>query len=184
VPAEPLIVTAALDPAAQAYFDRLRTEHFPPDRNFLAAHVTLFHALPGEYVVRIRARLERAVSRPGPDVEVCEVCFLGRGVAYGLRSADLEAVRAELAADWRSWLSPQDAQRWRPHITVQNKVAPAQARALQAELAEGFQPLSVKAAGLLLWRYEGGPWSPVSSHPFGADGKRPVPPLVAESTGR
>ena len=30
----------------QAAFDRLRTAHFPPERNQLAAHLTLFHHLP------------------------------------------------------------------------------------------------------------------------------------------
>lgn len=45
---QPLIVTLALDEQAQARFDALRSRHFPPDRNVLDAHVTLFHALPGE----------------------------------------------------------------------------------------------------------------------------------------
>src|SRR6476469_7699644 len=44
----PLIVTLLLDDAAQQRFDALRTAHFPAERNHLAAHVTLFHALPGE----------------------------------------------------------------------------------------------------------------------------------------
>jgi hypothetical protein len=44
----PLIVTALLDEAAQERFDRLRREHFPPERNHLAAHLTLFHRLPDD----------------------------------------------------------------------------------------------------------------------------------------
>ena len=42
---QPLIVTLALDEAAEARFDGLRQEHFPLERNHLRAHVTLFHAL-------------------------------------------------------------------------------------------------------------------------------------------
>ena len=44
---EPLVVTLLLEPSAQERFDRVRAAHFPAERNHLAAHVTLFHALPG-----------------------------------------------------------------------------------------------------------------------------------------
>ena len=44
----PLIVTALLDEVAQERFDRLRREHFPPERNQLDAHLTLFHRLPDD----------------------------------------------------------------------------------------------------------------------------------------
>ncbi|WP_204248378.1 hypothetical protein [Hymenobacter sp. PAMC 26628] len=43
----PLILTLALDTDSQAYFDELRRQHFPAKINYLAAHVTLFHHLPG-----------------------------------------------------------------------------------------------------------------------------------------
>ena len=42
----PLIVTATLPPSEFAWADALRRAHFPPERNYLQAHVTLFHALP------------------------------------------------------------------------------------------------------------------------------------------
>lgn len=45
-----------------------------------------------------------------------------------------------------------------PHVTVQNKVAPQAARALLAELQAGFSPFTMRAEGLNLWRYLGGPW--------------------------
>jgi hypothetical protein len=41
------VVTLLLDDGAQRRFDRLREAYFPPERNHVAAHVTLFHALPG-----------------------------------------------------------------------------------------------------------------------------------------
>ena len=42
----PLIVTAELPDDVLAWADGLRRAHFPPERNWLVAHVTLFHALP------------------------------------------------------------------------------------------------------------------------------------------
>jgi 2'-5' RNA ligase len=163
---EPLIVTLLLDDATQQRFDRLREQHFPPERNHLAAHVTLFHALPGEHLDAVRADLTEAADRPGFDVDVTGVRFLGRGVAYALESAEVAAVRGGLARAWRSWLTPQDAQRHAPHVTVQNKVAPAVARALHDRLRAEFVPWTVHARGLGLWRYLGGPWEPVAEASF------------------
>lgn len=164
---EPLIVTLLLDDADQERFDRLRAEHFPPERNFLKAHVTLFHALPGEHLDAVRADLAAAVDRPAFDVAVTGVRSLGRGVAYVLESGTLAELRAGLASAWSPWLTPQDRQRYSPHVTVQNKVEPAVARALRDRLLAGFVPHDVRARGLGLWRYLGGPWEPVGEHAFG-----------------
>ncbi len=164
---QPLIVTLLLEERAQQRFDRLRAAHFPPERNFLAAHVTLFHALPGEQLPGVDADLARAADRPPFAVRVTGVRSLGRGVAYTLASPELAQLRAGLAAAWAPWLTPQDRQRHAPHVTVQNKVDPAAARALHAELAAAFVPEAVPARGLGLWRYLGGPWEPVAEHPFG-----------------
>jgi hypothetical protein len=62
---------------------------------------------------------------------------------------------------------PQDRQKHAPHVTVQNKVAPAVARALHERLLAEFVPYDVRARGLGLWRYLGGPWDPVAAFPFG-----------------
>ena len=162
----PLVVTLLLDEEAQGRFDRLRAEHFPSERNFLAAHVTLFHALPGEQEDTVRAELAAAARRPPFEVAVTGVRFLGRGVAYDLASAELDRLRASLASAWRAWLTPQDRQRHRAHVTVQNKVAPEVARTLHERLSASFVPSAVTARGLGLWRYLGGPWEPVDAVPF------------------
>jgi 2'-5' RNA ligase len=159
---EPLIVTLLLEEAAQQRFDRLREQHFPPERNFLAAHVTLFHALPGEQLDAVRSDLADAADRPAFDVAVTGVRFLGRGVAYSLASSELAAVRAG-----QPWLTAQDRQKHAPHVTVQNKVAPAVARALHERLRAEFLPYDVGARGIGLWRYLGGPWEPVAEFAFG-----------------
>lgn len=162
----PLIVTLLLEEGVQRRFDRLRAQHFPAERNHLAAHVTLFHALPGEQLGAVSADLAEVAERPAFDVAVTGLRLLGRGVAYDLASEELLALRRELARRWAPWLTRQDVQWHAPHVTVQNKVEPATARALRDELAAAFTPERVPATGLGLWRYLGGPWEPVEQHPF------------------
>ena len=41
-----LIVTAAMGAEDFAWLDRQRRAYFPPERNQLSAHLTMFHALP------------------------------------------------------------------------------------------------------------------------------------------
>ncbi|WP_222195948.1 2'-5' RNA ligase family protein [Modestobacter italicus] len=162
----PLIVTLLLDDAAQQRFDRLRAAHFPAERNHLQAHVTLFHALPGEQLGPVRDELRAAADRPAFDVTVTGVRFLGRGVALDLESGELTGLRAGLAGAFDPWLTRQDRQWSRPHVTVQNKVAPDVARALHAQLSAAFRPETVTARGLGLWHYRGGPWEPADRFPF------------------
>jgi 2'-5' RNA ligase len=163
----PLVVTLLLDEAAQARFDAQRTALFPAGRTAVGAHVTLFHAVPGEHVEAVGADLAAAAGRPAFPVAVTGLQSLGRGVAYRLRSAELAAVHAMLRARWEPWLTRQDAQPFRPHVTVQNKVTPEQARATLARLEGGFAPWEATATGLALWAYAGGPWEPLSRYPFG-----------------
>ncbi|MCZ2810272.1 2'-5' RNA ligase family protein [Modestobacter sp. VKM Ac-2979] len=163
----PLIVTLLLDDDAQQRFDRLRAAHFPPERNHLQAHVTLFHALPGEHVREVRDGLRGTATRSPFDVAISGVRFLGRGVALDLASSELTALRNDLADAFDPWLTRQDRQWSRPHVTVQNKVAPEVARALHAELTASFVPETVTARGLGLWRYLGGPWAAEAEFPFG-----------------
>ena len=155
----PLVVTALLDEVAQARLDALRQAHFPPERNHLAAHVTLFHALPFDPSDDLT---ELALSA---DAVVSGVRSLGRGVALDLCCPPLVAVHRELQRRWSGRLTRQDEQGLRPHVTVQNKVDPAVARALHAELSAGFVPWTARVTGLGLWRYLGGPWEPVATFP-------------------
>lgn len=52
---EPLIAALTLAADAQRHSDRLRAAHFPPERNYLAAHVTLCHALPSDRLAAVSA---------------------------------------------------------------------------------------------------------------------------------
>lgn len=163
----PLILTAKMENRAYHHFQRLRDLHFPPERNVVPAHVTLFHHLPGTEMGAIVDRLKSlARGTPAPQVEVAGVRSLGRGVAYDLRSPQLEEIRAELAHAWETLLIPQDRQGFRPHVTVQNKVESREAKALLAELSGEFRPWTFVADGLLLWRYLDGPWELLSETRF------------------
>lgn len=163
----PLIVSALFAPPDQAWLDGLRRAHFPPERNHLAAHLTLFHHLPPSTEAEVRRRLNEAARAPAPVAEAAGLIDLGRGVAIRIVAPALMAARDDLAQAFRGVLTPQDQAGWRPHVTIQNKVRPEEARALRRTLEATFQPRRVGIAGLALWRYRGGPWEAVSRHMFG-----------------
>ena len=161
------MVTLAVDDAAQERLDALRRSHFPATRNVVPAHVSLFHALPGEHEAQVRADLARAGSRPAFPVRVTGVRSLGRGTALVVEASELMVLHGELVRAWGPWLTAQDRAPLRPHVTVQNKVPPEDARALQARLSASFTPWSALAVGVDLWRYLGGPWEHVHRARFG-----------------
>jgi 2'-5' RNA ligase len=163
----PLIITANLDATSQTYFDRLRQQYFPPERNFLQAHLTMFHALPGEWIHKVEAVLaETANCNPALPAEVSGLRSLGSGVAFDIRSPELEKMRREIAFAFNHALTGQDRQRWCPHITVQNKVGRESACALLANLRHDFQRWTISVKGLDLWHYDSGPWEFAASFRF------------------
>lgn len=165
---DPLILTLQMDEATSSRFEELRRRHFPAALNRIPAHATLFHHLPGGDVAGATETITAlARTQAPPQVAVTGVRFTGRGVAYALDSEALSAFRARVAAAFRDDLTPQDRQGWRPHVTVQNKVAPETARALHAALAQDFSPAHFRAPGVLLWRYLGGPWEREATIAFG-----------------
>jgi len=165
--AAPIIVTALMGKADSAAFDALRRRHFPPERNQLAAHLTMFHHLPPSLEDELKRRLaEMTRGASPPEARVAGLISLGQGVAFRIESAALFEIRAELADAFAGVLTPQDRAGWRPHITVQNKVEPAAARVTLAELARDFRPRPLAIAGLASWWYRGGPWAPLSRHMF------------------
>ncbi|WP_430242625.1 2'-5' RNA ligase family protein [Neorhizobium sp. DAR64861/K0K2] len=167
---QPLILTARIAQADKAPFDLLRKTHFPPDRNFLDAHLTMFHRLPGEYTDGIVEHL-RQVTEAGSSIkaEVSGVRHLGAGVAFTIDSAALQDVRARLKEAFLPWLGPQDMQKWQPHITIQNKVSKDRADRLYQELRATFQPHTIEIKGVDLWKYLDGPWQHETSAIFAED---------------
>ena len=151
----------------QALFDGLRREHYPPDRNVLAAHLTLFHHLPPSVETELKRRLNDATrGQRAPVAKAAGLMSLGRGVAVKIDSPGLAAIRRDLCEAFAGLLTPQDAGGWRPHVTIQNKVAPSLAKLLLAALARDFRRRDVEITGLAAWWYRGGPWEPISRHMF------------------
>ena len=161
-----LIITAEMAPPDLAWLDGLRRAYYPADRNQLPAHLTIFHALPPSVEGEVRGSLARLSSEAPPSASIEGLMDLGGGVAFRIVSPDLDAMRRELAEDFHGLLSAQDSGGWRPHVTIQNKVAPKEARALLARLESDFRPRPLAIAGLGLHRYLGGPWERVESYSF------------------
>ena len=163
----PIIVSALFGDADFAFFNGLRKAHFPPERNMIDAHLTLFHHLPPSIVGELKHRLNletRGVARP--RARLGGVMSLGRGVAFRIESPELEAIRDALADAFSGLLTPQDQQGWRPHVTVQNKVDPAKAKRLLQKLSDEFVARPVVISGIACWYYRGGPWELISRHMF------------------
>lgn len=164
----PIIVSALFGDEDFAWLDGLRRAHFPPARNHIPAHLTLFHHLPPSIAPELGRRLDLLTrGRPAPRAYASGLIGLGQGVAIRIDAPELAAMRAELAEAFTGLLTPQDAAGWRAHVTIQNKVSAQIARALRLELERGFVARTVRIAGLAAWHYRGGPWEALSRHRFG-----------------
>ena len=160
---QPLILTLRLDADSQEFFNVQRRLYFPPERNYLDAHLTLFHQLRDE--PETFNYLEN-LHQNAFDLQVAGLINLGAGVAYKIESAELLTLRRKLSAHFSNVLIPQDKQGFRPHITIMNKVQPDTAKALLAELSESFAPFSIHATGLDVWVYLNGPWEHKATFPL------------------
>ncbi|KIT17374.1 2'-5' RNA ligase family protein [Jannaschia aquimarina] len=157
---DPLIVTLEMDPRSRDFFDTVREAHFPPDRLFVGAHVTVFHKLPSDRMDAIVESLAGAALATGPlPFEVAEPFGLSkRGVAYRLDAPKAKSLKGRLVREWDFDLTQQDQGGLRPHVTVQNKVAPEVAAATLDSLRATFEPSKGRFEALALWWYRGGPW--------------------------
>ena len=161
------IVTLALEEGMQRWFETQRQAHFPPALNRIPAHVSLFHSLPGDANTRYVLSEASATQKPFA-LQMDGVRSMGRGVMYTLQSPELMRLHRELAAKFTPFLTPQDKQPLRPHVVVQNKVEPAEAKVLLAQLQAGFARREAAAVGLDWWEYMGGPWRLLERFAFGA----------------
>lgn len=162
----PLVITLQLDQNASAFFNDLRKRFYPPSRNFLEAHLALFHRLPaGEG--SISEDLHRWRLKHGPfALQFTGLKHLGKGVAYRAECPALLAMHRQMQQQWQAWLIPQDKQKLWPHVTIQNKVAEEEARQTLTQLQASFQPFMACGIGFRVLLYKGGPWRWVSDHPF------------------
>lgn len=165
MPAQPLVVTLALESSVEERFEAERARWFPAGRSAVGAHVTLFHAVPGALESEVRADLAD-VAGPPFAVDVTRVMPLGRGAAYAMASDELTRRHRELQRRWAAHLTRQDSQPLRVHVTVQNKVDPAEAGRTVESLRAEFVPFATTATGFRLWRYDNGPWTKLAEFPF------------------
>ena len=167
--AAPLILTLTLDDSAHTYFNALRRQHFPPHINYLEAHLTLFHHLPGHELDGVSEQLQDCCRAQAElPLQVTGLRSLGRGVAFTLENPELLALHRRLQCSFGPTLTPQDQQKLQPHVTIQNKVDPAVARQLLADMQADFAPFSALGTGLQLWAYRNGPWEALQYFPFKA----------------
>jgi hypothetical protein len=162
----PIIVTAIFGDGDNGWLQELRRTHYPAERNQVPAHLTLFRHLPPSLKSELKGRLATYTATPPPKATLSGVIDLGQGTALRVESEELEDIRYDLAEALRGMLMPQDSAPWRPHITIQNKVEPREAKALQKQLRATFEPRPLHIRGLATWRYLDGPWEPIRTHVF------------------
>ena len=152
------ILTLRFDLYSQQHFENMRQLYFPPERNLVPAHLTLFHSLPLTKETRTVVGSKAASTAMFP-VAVTGLRSLGRGVAYTLGAPELAILHQSLSHSFTEFLTPQDKQKFQPHVVIQNKATSEQAKALLARLQPAFQAFTVEAQGLDLWHYRNGPWA-------------------------
>jgi 2'-5' RNA ligase len=162
------VLTLEMDGDSFGRFNALRQAHYPPERNLVPAHVTLFRKLPDERSREIKELLTLVASRQKPfSVGVREVKEMERGVAIFLDAPQLYALHAMLADEWEPWLDDHERFDFQPHVTIAANVAPGDARRIRNDIAATFRPPRMQGIGLHLWRYRDGPWQHERLFPFG-----------------
>ena len=161
-----LIVTAEIGQSDFGWLEGLRRAHYPPERNRVPAHLTMFHALPPSAESEVRSRLAAIAKEKPPRATIEGLMDLGGGIAFRVVSPDLDRIRRDLVDEFYGLLGAQDPGGWRPHVTIQNKVAPKLARALKSALEMKLRPRPLAISGLGLYRYLDGPWEQLASYSF------------------
>jgi 2'-5' RNA ligase len=160
-PRAPLLVTAELPDDVLAWADGLRRAHYPPERNRLRAHVTLFHALPPSVEEELLGVVGALAKAPPPQARIAGLMKLGNGTAIAIESQEMVDLHGVIAERMHGLLTQQDAQPLKLHVTIQNKVTSQAARALQAELAPQLPHTSFRFRGFGLYAWEEGLWRPL-----------------------
>ena len=89
---------------------------------------------------------------------------MARGVMLPIQAPGLASLRGGLARSFGPWLTAQDRQPFRPHVTIMNKAERADVDQALGQLVPGFEPWTGRGERLLLWRYLGGPWEAVEEY--------------------
>ncbi|MBV1917731.1 MAG: 2'-5' RNA ligase family protein [Sphingomonadaceae bacterium] len=160
------MVTAELPPEIFEWSDSLRRAHFPPERNKLKAHVTLFHALPPSVEGELRQLLGELTGHNAPKARISGLMKLGTGTALAVECPGMLELHAIIQDRMHGLMTPQDTHTLRLHITIQNKVTLEAARALQEELGPVLEHREFRFRGFELFAYEDGLWRPIRTFRF------------------
>jgi hypothetical protein len=168
---QPFILTATIPEPFRGWAEGLRRAHFPPERNHLHAHVTLFHAFAPSLRDELSSFIpEVAREFAPPQGRVVGLLDFGRGTAIRLEAPGLLGIRRLIADHFHGTLTDQDLHEPRLHITVQNKVTKEEARQLQASLEPKLDPWIKRGTftfpSLELHQYLGGPWERLKTVAF------------------
>lgn len=153
------VVTLRMDEVSFALLDEWRRRYFPPDINFTPAHLTLFDALSAEQVARL-AGAHAGLSRQPVPLQFVRPFLIGRGVAIAVAREELTALHGWMIETTGQGLTRQDRARFRPHVTIQNKVTREDAKATFSRISSSFEPWAGCGTGLDVWRYMGLKWAP------------------------
>ncbi|MES2745323.1 MAG: 2'-5' RNA ligase family protein [Bdellovibrionota bacterium] len=165
----PLILTFKLDELSQERLNLWRQMHFPKERNYLKAHLTIYHQLPGQEILSIRHRLADFAALRAPIPIHFDRLMSRQGfVGVGVTSDEMLAYKTDLNTLFLPNLRAQDKEPYRPHVTVTNKGSPRDGEAVLRILEEEFRPWSGTILGLELYHYRGGPWEFAQSYIFDA----------------
>ncbi|KAK4058518.1 hypothetical protein OIO90_000680 [Microbotryomycetes sp. JL221] len=181
---QPFIVTLQLDKHSHEKLTHLRSRHFPKHRNYLEAHITLFHALPARNKADYPPLLKTvAAGKNSFRVKIGSPFSLGgKGVGVPVTSPASSSarhdtpqpphhktkphphsdrithVRSDLARALKSAnirLTPQDGRHMHaPHVTLQNKVDEETAHRSLEEVKQTWHDWEAIAEGLELYEYQ------------------------------
>ena len=141
----------------------LRKQYFPPQRNRIGAHITLFHALPSSHLQAIASDLQSTACSNMPfTIQTQEPLRLSHGVALNATHKQADEIFNTLKQKWgpagANFLSKQD-HRFKAHYTIQNKAERDVAQSTWEKVREGFKRDEGRAIGLTLYKYlRGGYW--------------------------
>ncbi|PZX19929.1 2'-5' RNA ligase superfamily protein [Palleronia aestuarii] len=162
-----LILTFGFDSASFARLEALRQRYFPPARNFIPAHLTLFQQLPEHAMDDLLATLARTAKATAPlPFTATGILDFGGGAAIALDAPGAGRLQGDLRTAWEDVITASDDRARKLHVTVQNKVDRETAKATQATLRAGFAPWDGVLDRLILWHYRGGPWERIATCPL------------------
>lgn len=163
----PFLVTLGLDPVSFERLDALRERYFPPERNIVPAHLSLFHHLPSDSEASVvRTLQEIASGSPPTPLRFGTLFRMGRGFAVRVDAPQFGQIQAQLVRAFAAVLTDQDRQPFRPHVTLMNKADRDEVARGWADAGATWSPWDGIGVSFLLWRYAGGPWEPVCQYPF------------------